>query len=160
MAEHVKLIDEEASKTLAQVESDWAKSYAEKEEAKKNKTPIFASILGYTEQKIIVNGHHKLIHRVFVKTLDSAGYSKVGWVLKKEVSNCMVCSKDFTREPQSLFSWSEPQRIQIHCRACGNVVCENCYPSDAIVEEIQSLGPVPVCAQCFYGQVMSPTFVK
>lgn len=147
MAEHLKLIKEEVEKPIAQVEADWAKSALEKEEAKKNKSPIFSQVLGYTEHKVIINGRYSVIHRVFVKALDSGSYAKLGWVLSNDVKHCMVCSKELVAY---LLSWSAHR---LHCHACGNIICPECSPAEANVEALDSVGPVPVCNQCYFGQV-------
>lgn len=147
MVEHLKLIKEEVEKTITQVEADWAKSAFEKEEAKKTKAPIFKQVLGYTEVKVIINGRSTSVHRVFVKALDSGSYTKLGWVLSNDVKHCMICSKELVAY---LLSWS-PHRL--HCHACGNIICPDCSPADAAVEGLESVGPVPVCNQCYFGQV-------
>ena len=151
MTDHLQLIKVEVEKSLKEVELDWATSAKEKEEAKKSKAPVFNSILGYTEQKIIINGTPQLIHRVFVETLDSGEYVKCGWVLKCDVSCCMVCAVKF-HPAQGFFPWSEEALEKISCHACGNVICVNCS-LEAVVKEIFKLGPLPVCSQCSYGQV-------
>jgi hypothetical protein len=159
MAEHLRLIKEEVTKTLSQVEADWAKSAAEKEEARKSRTPIFSAVLGYTEQKVVINGHQKLIHRVFVQTLDSGEYSKLGWVLSGDIKCCMVCSKELVVVGPYFFSWDgKPEMRMLHCHACGNVICPDCGPAAAVVGAIQNVGPVPVCNQCYYGQVRRISF--
>jgi hypothetical protein len=161
MAEHIKLITEEVTKPLSQVEADWAKSYAEKEEAKKAKKRLLTAVLGYTEQKVLINGHQRTVHRVFVETLDSGAYSKQGWILKGDVTCCMICAKEFLPDVSHayFFEWNDGSKApKSYCYACGNIVCPECRSEDSIVKEVASVGPVPVCKQCSYGQVRAPPF--
>lgn len=156
MADHIKLLTKEVGKTLAQVEEDWAKSWAESEERKRSpRSPVspISTVLGFSPQKCVIKGQSRTIHRIFVQTANSGYYSNLGWVLKRDMECCMVCSKDFQHIHESYFSYGIHAREQIHCRACGNIVCESCASYEAIVEGLHVLGPVPVCVQCYFGQV-------
>lgn len=158
MTEHVKLIEAEVSKTLSEVEADWAKCAEDAKVTKKVKEPIFSTILGYTEHKIILCGNQITIHRVFVRTLDSEEYFKLGWVLKTDVNNCMICTKALTKESGMLdfLDWSAKDAEKKHCFACGNIVCSSCSNSGTtVVREILKLGAVTVCTQCSWGQVLN-----
>lgn len=156
MTEHVKLMEAEVSKALSEVEADWAKCAEDAKVTKKTKEPIFSTILGYTEHKIILCGNQITIHRVFVRTLDSEEYYKLGWVLKTDVNNCMICTKALTKESSVLdfLDWSAKDAEKKHCFACGNIVCSTCSRSGTtVVREILKLGAVTVCTQCSWGQV-------
>lgn len=102
-----------------------------------------------TDEKIFVNGTEHRIKRVFVKTSDSGNYANVGWVVKSEISYCMLCSIAF-----GMFTY------QHHCKACGNVVCNNCSLNLVAVVEIESVGPVRVCNQCYWGQVLKSFYAS
>ena len=154
MAEHIKLIKEEVCKSIAAIEADWERSYAEAAEAKIANVELDHAVLGYTEHKVIVGGREGVIHRVFVQARDSGLYAKLGWVLKSEVTSCMVCAKKFQHEITSMFGFVEVPAIEgFYCHACGNLVCGDCCSPNVVVEEIKVLGPVTVCKQCDFGQV-------
>lgn len=156
MAEHVKLLEAEVSKPLSEVEADWAKCAEEAKLSNRTKVPIFTSILGYTEHKVLLCGNQSTIHRVFVRTLDSEGYYKLGWVLKADVHNCMICARELHKETSllNMLDWSGKFSEKRHCYACGNIVCSDCSKIGAtVVREIAKLGPVNVCTQCSWDQV-------
>lgn len=155
MAQHVKLMETEVSKSLVEIEADWAKCAEDAKVTKKAKEPIFETILGYTDQKIILAGKQVTIRRVFVRTLDSDDYYKLGWVVKPDVDNCMICTTDLIKESGLLdfLDWSSKDVEKKHCFACGNIVCSDCSSNNTIVREIAKLGPVNVCTQCTWGQV-------
>jgi hypothetical protein len=96
------------------------------------------------------NGNLKLFRRIFVKCDDSGGYSDVGWVLICDANDCMVCGTAFT---SSLSGGGKH-----HCRACGNVVCDDCSEAREIVEYLEGLGPVRVCNLCYYEQTPVQAF--
>lgn len=104
----------------------------------------FCYVSELREERVRIKGIPRIIRRVFVTTHDilTAAYEGVGWVLADDMDVCMVCNRQF-----SMFF--DPQ---LHCHACGSVVCTNCQ-HPAIVQEIKRLGPVPVCQYCDWGQV-------
>ena len=92
-----------------------------------------------------VNVHTKTtqdMHRIFVRGYDHKEYSSVGWLLKRDVDNCLICNAQF-----GFFCY------KYNCRACGNVVCNSCRPHLASIMQLKNLKPQPVCLQCFWGQV-------
>ena len=99
-------------------------------------------VTGMVSETTVINGRELEIHRIFVHTPDSGNYETVGWVLACDVKHCMICSASF-----GFFTY------QHHCVACGNIVCQKCSSSEALVFEIQQLGPKKVCDQCYWGQV-------
>lgn len=93
------------------------------------------------EEVIVVNNKTKekaTIHRLFVTSADGGAYCCIGWVLPKELLQCMSCRKDFNENDQ-----------KHHCLACGNLVCEACSKNPAYVVEIIHLGLVDVCKDCY-----------
>jgi hypothetical protein len=94
------------------------------------------------EESVLLKGVRRPIKRVFVRTHDSGGYATVGWVSLGSVTYCMICQKEL----------GDGEDDRHNCFACGNVLCGVCCGEYAEVEEIQSLGPVRVCVQCFFGQ--------
>lgn len=99
-------------------------------------------ITSVIEETSVIHGKELVIHRVFVHSADSGGYETVGWVLSGEVKYCMICSNTF-----GYFTY------QHYCNACGNVVCQKCSSNNALIFEIEQLGPKRVCDQCYWGQV-------
>jgi hypothetical protein len=87
----------------------------------------------------------KIVRRVFVETDDSGVYSKVGWIMSCDITACMICSLSFS----SLISFF----IKHHCRACGSVVCLNCYVNNIVVHEIINSEPTKVCKLCYNDNV-------
>jgi hypothetical protein len=77
-------------------------------------------------------------------------YSKVGWVANEDIAMCMLCKKDFASQA-SVFS--NVNAYKHHCKACGNVICEDCSPSRVEIFEVRELGALRVCMMCDYGQV-------
>ena len=99
---------------------------------------------------IRVIGKDRIVRRVYIHSKDSKKYleyNRVGWMLTEDVNECVVCSVPFSRDV-----WRH------HCRACGNVVCNNCSRNRCVIKEIQIIGPVRVCCQCFWGQVLNLNF--
>lgn len=99
-------------------------------------------ITSVVEETSVINGKELVIRRVFVHSADSGGYETVGWVLAGDVKYCMICSNSF-----GYFTY------QHYCIACGNVVCQKCSSNEALIFEIEQLGPKRVCDQCYWGQV-------
>lgn len=102
----------------------------------------FAYVSELREEIVKVKGVPRHVRRVFVTTHDTGGYLGIGWVLCDDMEMCMICNHPF-----SMFF--DPQ---VHCHACGNIVCTKCH-HPAIVHELRKLGPVPVCSFCDWGQV-------
>eukprot|EP01040_Poterioochromonas_malhamensis_P009843 gene9843-10688_t len=80
-------------------------------------------------------------YRVFLNTRDCTRYEEeVGWVIKAQISHCMICSVSFSNTASH------------HCRACGNIVCSKCSPSKAVVVHLSEEIEVRVCQVCCWGQ--------
>jgi len=103
----------------------------------------FPPYVYYIDQERIVLHLHSgsFAHRVFVRAMDSHDYEKVGWILSSDVDVCMICSKSF-----GVF------KDKYHCRACGNLVCDDCSQGRAAIFEIECAGEFRVCSQCYFGQ--------
>ena len=87
-----------------------------------------------------VTGQRVLMRRLFCRLkLDS--YSDVGWLMIDDVSNCLICGKDFNM-----------LITKHHCKACGNVLCSLCCKDRAPISELPEYGPLSVCKQCYWGQ--------
>ncbi len=141
MAKHLAFIELAAPKPVYILKKDMVGSKGGRKPSTLTDI-IDCYVTDMTDEKIFVNGAEHRIKRVFVSTSDSEKYSGVGWVVNSEISYCMVCSVAF-----GMFTY------QHHCRACGNVVCNNCSLNMVVVMEIQQMGPVRVCNQCYWGQV-------
>lgn len=81
------------------------------------------------------------LYRVFVIGIDFPNYLTVGWIIHKGIQNCLNCRRSF-----GIFFY------KYNCWACGNLLCSSCLPHRIIISELKSLGPVPVCEQCYWGQ--------
>lgn len=163
MAEHEHFIKKTASKTVVSVKHILVTSGQQRRvDSVRRKSTIsstpplgrrsdVSTAAGRTEPMItslrfeycVIRGRKKKIHRVFVCCGDSGSYCRVGWVLNDDVDACMVCHSLFY---EALVSGKH------HCRACGNIVCSSCSAGRAIVCEVQALGLVRVCSQCYFGQ--------
>lgn len=95
------------------------------------------------KRKLIISGKQLVVRRLYIKTLDSGDYSNVGWILNEDLDYCMICSKEF-----SVFLTKQ------HCYGCGNLVCNLCSNENAIIYELEEMGPLKVCNQCYWGQVI------
>lgn len=128
-------------------------------------------------EKGAISGEEVLIHRIFTHSRQFAGYAGVGYVARDGVSQCMLCGDYWGVEPEALFR--SPQRRasslngtrkrsvrgsltvygqeQVHCRACGALVCRaKCLSAvPAVIDELRLLGPQPVCKKCYWGSVGS-----
>jgi hypothetical protein len=100
------------------------------------------SLVDIRKDTTILHGNHLIFHRVFLCTRDSGEYVSVGWVLSQEIHRCMICADEF----------SSLHKQKHHCRACGNVVCHDCSPMEAVVDLIDGCEPVRVCNFCSFGQ--------
>jgi hypothetical protein len=90
-------------------------------------------------ENAFINGQWLTVRRVFVSARGAKSYERVGWVVNKDMPQCMVCSATFFRD-------------KYHCAGCGNIVCDVCSPEEGVVFELSSAGPLRVCIQCCYGQ--------
>ncbi|RYG64105.1 hypothetical protein EON64_14665 [archaeon] len=123
-----------------------------KEQIRSNPTPDPSYRLGCRESvtgevRVLVKKEHirlrgleRTIRRLYVcdPLTQEPG---VGWVIDIDVDGCMICAEYF-----GLTKWPH------HCRCCGNLVCHPCSPEEVEVIELEKLGPVRVCVQCYYGQ--------
>jgi hypothetical protein len=100
-------------------------------------------------------GTKKTVHRVFIQSNDSGSYCKTGWIVRDDLDSCMICSKSLNDIPASSFSLfrtgSKTASNKKHCRACGNIICEDCSGTKAIVYPMVEC-PSRVCILCNYGQ--------
>lgn len=93
------------------------------------------------KENILLTGQQHVIRRLFIQTSIASDYSNVGWVLNEDLDSCMICSQEF-----NVF------RTKQHCYSCGNLVCSVCSCEDGIIYELEDMGPLRVCFQCFWGQ--------
>lgn len=92
------------------------------------------------EEDSIIAGVSRKVKRLYVKPQYS-DFVGVGWIINEDITSCMVCGESF-----GLFRWPH------HCRSCGNLVCHPCSPESVVIVELQELGEVRVCVQCYWGQ--------
>lgn len=92
------------------------------------------------EEEIKVAGIKRKVRRLYVKP-EHSDFVGVGWIINEDIMNCMVCGESF-----GMFRWPH------HCRSCGNLVCHPCSPDTVTIVELESLGEVRVCVQCYWGQ--------
>jgi hypothetical protein len=95
-----------------------------------------------SQESYKLNGSEQIIRRVYLSCEDSGEYCNVGWVLNGDAANCMNCQ----------LSFNSFLAAKHHCRACGNVVCDNCSQGRSIVQTLENEGEVRVCNMCYYGQ--------
>jgi hypothetical protein len=99
------------------------------------------SISFYEDDVVNVSfGEKRTVQRVFVRHTD-LNTDGVGWVLNKCMPECMVCQKEFNS-----FRWKH------HCRACGNIVCDDCSAHDVRIVDFPEFGEQRVCSLCYWGQ--------
>jgi hypothetical protein len=101
----------------------------------------YAEIYSIQSEEILVKGEKHSIRRLYVNTVDSNLYHNVGWVLNNDIENCMVCGTYLSTLSKH------------HCKSCGNILCEICSSSTAIISGLESCGELRVCDMCFWGQV-------
>lgn len=108
---------------------------------------IKKSQLFLVDEEIKINGETKVVRRLYAKN-DSKGsdsskskFIGVGWIINDDINICMVCNIPF-----GFFRWKH------HCRCCGNIVCDSCSPFCVSIVELDELGEVRVCTQCYWGQ--------
>ncbi len=147
MAEHIEFIRNATGKQLVALKNDLKRSKRESKNSTTNNSErkVPAKVCEMREETIIMNGHSRQIIRIYVTASDSAKYRNVGWVITSDIDRCMICLLKL-----SCFG------AKHHCRGCGNVVCQKCSDSEAIVDDLHTLGPVRVCVQCYWGQVALP----
>jgi hypothetical protein len=92
------------------------------------------------EEDIRIAGVQRKVRRLYVKPQHS-DFVGVGWIINEDIPNCMVCGQSF-----GMFLWPH------HCRSCGNLVCHPCSSETVPIVELESLGEVRVCNQCYWGQ--------
>jgi hypothetical protein len=102
-----------------------------------------------TQETALVNGNNVTLHRIYLRQQIAGRYTDVGWVLDCDAANCMICSKDF---------WVMLARH--HCRSCGNIVCDDCSPVSAIIQELPTTDPQRVCLMCYWGQVYPRSIIN
>lgn len=79
------------------------------------------------------------IRRCFVSTVDSGALADVGWVINdSDIRICLICQVTF-----GMLHWKH------HCRACGNLICQNCSKYTSYIKTVEPLGAVKVCSECF-----------
>lgn len=90
----------------------------------------FNSFIMYLEQTKLklINSH-----------LDNINEKKVEWVQEKHVSTCDTCYE--------AFSFTKRKH---HCRACGNVFCNNCTQHKKPIPTLGYMKPVRHCSKCYY----------
>jgi hypothetical protein len=155
MANHIKYIKDITSWPLEKIVQAFVIQ-------KLNKSPENGHSNGYvildvrSEQIELKGGTKKKVHRVFIQSNDSGSYSKTGWIVRDDMDSCMICAKALNHVPTSSFSlFSSANKKTVgkknHCRACGNIVCEDCGGTKAIVYPMIEM-PSRVCILCNYGQ--------
>ena len=106
---------------------------------------------------VSINSEHcRRIHRVYVWVREEAGsyYRKVGWVMREDVTHCMICSQCFFLSQNTrLLETREIRMNSYHCSACGNLVCEKCCRNRAIIDAFPDYDNLLVCDVCYYGQL-------
>jgi predicted RNA-binding Zn-ribbon protein involved in translation (DUF1610 family) len=143
MSNHINFIRKAAGLPVMRIKNDIhrymeAVQNAEEHTFKKG----YGDIVGLRAENYSVKGNIKLYRRVFVESDDSGDYKNVGWIVVSDADSCMVCGTSFANVSGG----------KHHCRACGNVVCENCSTGRELVDLIEPLGKVRVCSLCYYGQ--------
>lgn len=143
---HLKFLKEAAERSFNDLEAEIeARHAAELQKTENvNDNEVHFVISDIKEETFVVDqklNSEITIHRVFASSPDGGAYCSIGWVVAKDVDNCMSC-----------LTALQPNTIKHHCFACGNVVCSSCYSSEAFVVEIMQLGKVNVCSDCYqYG---------
>ena len=137
MTEHIKFISVQVNRSYDQLVID-----VNNNNHYNHNLPVIEAV---TTEDIRLGGNEKKIRRVFVRTQDSNDYAKLGWVLLEDIDCCMVCLTSFQGV---IYNHSKH-----HCKACGNVVCENCADSYSLIKELRSDVPERVCQICYFGQV-------
>lgn len=95
-----------------------------------------------------VNDSAKTIFRIFATGTDFPDYDNVGWIMNDEITHCLLCGQEF-----GFFCYKH------HCRACGNLICNECSLNRAIVKAIEELGLQRVCKACFHGEVSASSLL-
>ena len=98
------------------------------------------AVMFVEEEEIQVRGETRKVRRLYIRPPNS-DFVGVGWIINEDITGCMVCGESF-----GLFRWPH------HCRSCGNLVCHSCSPESVIIVELEEMGPVRVCVQCYWGQ--------
>lgn len=140
--DHIEYLKEVSVKPVEFLRGEIRNLEENKQKVRENHGAKFAYVSELREERITMFGISRRVRRVFVVTHDTGGYLDIGWIVCDDMDHCMLCMRKF-----GLFF--DPQ---IHCHACGNVVCGKCSHA-TLVNELRKLGEVPVCAYCDWGQV-------
>lgn len=146
MSDQIKILQESVEKPLQELKRELKKS---SQKSHKFDDILIPEVFAIQEEKICVNEKEQKMHRIFVRGNDHKEYCHVGWLLKSDVDNCLICAVAF-----GMFCY------KYYCWACGNVVCYNCLPFERPIEELEDVGPQFVCSQCCWGQVVAQVTVK
>lgn len=101
----------------------------------------FASVTSLWEEYLLIAGEKHIANRIYVKCSAYPQLDCVGWLMEDNFPFCVLCSTEFSI-----------MNSRSHCRACGNLICQNCKRW-AYIEELEELGKMTVCTQCSWGQV-------
>ena len=104
--------------------------------------PTYCKIFSIQTDEAFIKGNKSLIRRLFMIDKVTSNFFAVGWVINCDIESCMICGTVLT----SLFKH--------HCKACGNIVCDGCSSSMAVVIGLEDCGELRVCDMCFWGQVI------
>lgn len=103
--------------------------------------PAYCKIFSIQMDEAFIKGVKSLIRRLFMNDEGAGNFRSVGWVINCDIESCMICGYALT----SLFKH--------HCKACGNIVCESCSSSTALIVGLEDCNELRVCDMCFWGQV-------
>jgi hypothetical protein len=131
MLGQISLLEQVVQKSVEEIQDELAKPKT---------STVYVS--GLQVEVVIANGIPKEVHRVFVSGKKYPDYNDVGWMLYNEIDYCLICAQPF-----GFF------RYKYYCWGCGNLVCNDCSPSKAVINAVTGLGSQRVCIQCFWGQV-------
>jgi hypothetical protein len=76
------------------------------------------------------------VKRLYVRDIERLD-DGVGWILNECIDKCMICNVTF-----DAFCWKH------HCRACGNVVCDNCSATTVQIVELSECHFQRSCDWC------------
>jgi hypothetical protein len=129
MSDHLSYIKQVSKQPLKRLEQELARTI-------NNLSPHVKGI----RVKTIGNGP---VNRVYVESKDTGILGSVGWVVNDSITTCMSCPNTF-----GFFTWKH------HCRACGNLVCNNCSNKQSLLSGLEQLGEQRICNECVSKQVM------
>lgn len=142
MAAHVEYLRQSATKALSILRKEAGTNKSAGLTVSTCRDPTLIDIV---EESFVMDpsaGKKIPIRRIFVASVEGGAYNDVGWVVHADLEACMLCKQGFGTFFSSKYS----------CHACGNVCCASCSSQTAYIFEIQTLGPLKVCALCCYGQ--------